>query len=361
MVSCEGLGNGGVQSVMMSIVRNLHDEFSFDALLFTSEKRYYDEEFLSYGGKIIRIPNYEGKSRIRKRLDYYIRGYSLYKNAKKLFHKNNQYQIVHCNNYFECGPILKAAAECGIPVRVAHCHNVATKGENRHIFRNVLNTFYKKMIKKNASFLLACSQAAGKYLFDDANFKIINNAIDLTKFDAKRFPYYKGKLQFVHVGRYCFQKNQLFLLDVFKYILKYYPNAELKLIGFGVDEIEVQNKIQRENLQNNVEMLPQDSDVPLILSNSFATIYPSTYEGLGISLIEAQAMGLRCYVSEAIQPEADLGSCVHLNLIWGPQKWADIICNDIKKNGIRRYFVDLSSYDIATVSEFYRSIYNSKN
>lgn len=57
MVSCEGLGNGGVQAIMMGIVRNLYTECHFDMLLFTSEKRYYDDEFLKYGGKIFRVPN----------------------------------------------------------------------------------------------------------------------------------------------------------------------------------------------------------------------------------------------------------------------------------------------------------------
>ena len=60
MVSCEGLGNGGVQAIMMGIVRNLYTECHFDMLLFTSEKRYYDDEFLKYGGKIFRVPKYEG-------------------------------------------------------------------------------------------------------------------------------------------------------------------------------------------------------------------------------------------------------------------------------------------------------------
>ena len=73
LVSCEGLGNGGVQAIMMGIVRNLYTEFHFDILLFTSEKRYFDDEFLSYGGKIFRVPKYEGTNPIRRRFDYYIR------------------------------------------------------------------------------------------------------------------------------------------------------------------------------------------------------------------------------------------------------------------------------------------------
>ena len=122
MVSCEGLGNGGVQAVMMNIVRNLHREYLFDALLFTSEKRYYDDQFSSYGGNIHRIPRYEGSNKYRKKADYYIRGYKLYKDVKRLLIENGPYDVVHCNDEFESALIVKAAAECGVPVRITHTY-----------------------------------------------------------------------------------------------------------------------------------------------------------------------------------------------------------------------------------------------
>ena len=95
IVSCDGLGNGGVQSVIMSIVRNLHHDFIFDILLFTSETRYYDHEFETYGGKIIRIPKYEGKSRIRRKVDYYIRGKHVYQQTKQMLIDYGPYDAIH--------------------------------------------------------------------------------------------------------------------------------------------------------------------------------------------------------------------------------------------------------------------------
>ena len=101
MVSCEGLGRGGVQAVMMDIVRNLRGEYNFDMLLFTDEVRYYDEEFLSYGGKILRVPFYEGGNRILRKLDYYIRGGRLYRGIYKAIQENGPYDVIHCNNVYE--------------------------------------------------------------------------------------------------------------------------------------------------------------------------------------------------------------------------------------------------------------------
>ena len=82
MVSCDGLGNGGVQAVIMNIVRKLYKEYTFDALLFTGEKRFFDDEFESYGGKIHRIPRYDGSNFIRSKADYYIRGRRLFEETK---------------------------------------------------------------------------------------------------------------------------------------------------------------------------------------------------------------------------------------------------------------------------------------
>ena len=121
LVSCGGLGNGGVQAIMMGIVRHLSKQYIFDALLFTSEKRFYDDEFLSYGGKIHRIPHYEGNCPILRKVDTYLRDFFIYQKCIKIF-KQEKYDIIHCNKEFESAPILKAAQHIGIPLRICHSH-----------------------------------------------------------------------------------------------------------------------------------------------------------------------------------------------------------------------------------------------
>ena len=109
MVSCYGLGRGGVQAVMMDIIRNTKKTCNYDMLLFTNEVMYYEDEFLQIGGGIFRVPFYSGKNQIRRRLDYYIRGISLYKKIKKIIEEHGPYDAIHCNNQMEAGLCLKAA------------------------------------------------------------------------------------------------------------------------------------------------------------------------------------------------------------------------------------------------------------
>lgn len=358
IVCCDGFENGGIQAVIMSIVRNLQVDFDFDAIVFSKDDQYYTQEFLKYGN-IYHFPPKKLGGSIMRNLDELTRGFRYKKELKCFLKTHGPYDVIHCHNYFESAPFVEVAAKFGIPVRVVHSHNVAMPHKRKNPFYARLVAGYKRTIEKYATARVACSKAAGRYLFDDAQVQVINNAINLDKFDPTKYEEFDGRLQFIHVGRYGFQKNQLFLLDVFKNILKVYPQATLKLIGFGMQEQDVRYKIIAENLLNSVEMLPHDTNVAQVLSQSFAMIFPSTFEGLGISLIEAQAMGVRCYVSEAIQPEADLGLCKHLQLAWGAEKWAEFICNDIAENGTHRHYVDMSSYDIIKIANQYRELYNS--
>lgn len=116
-ISCDTLGNGGVQNVIMGICRNSKN-IIFDILLFSSEESFYDKEFLSLGGKIFRIPYYEGMNNFRKRLDYYIRFLRIFRGTYKILKENGPYDAVHCHNYFESGICTLAAQLAGVKVRI---------------------------------------------------------------------------------------------------------------------------------------------------------------------------------------------------------------------------------------------------
>lgn len=357
MVSWNSLTNGGIQAVMMSIIENLYKDYAFDIVVF-EEQDYYKQRAIDAGCHIYRLKKYKSASPITKPFEDYLISISYYFQFKK-FLKKNKYDIIHCHNYFAAAPILRAAKECKVPVRIVHSHNVASPIKRKNPLYYILNYIQKKELKHFATEKVACSAAAGEYLFGNDDVTVIHNAINLEKFNPKKYkPNRNESVHFLHVGRYCYQKNQLFLLDVFNEYLKLDSNAKLALVGFDVWEQKVKDKITQLHLENQVSMLHKDSDIPLILSKSDAVIFPSTYEGLGISLIEAQAMGLKCYVSEAIQPEANLGLCQVLQLSWGAKKWAEYIYNDIQKNGYEKHFVDMSNYDIKNVKEQYNQLYS---
>lgn len=358
MVSWNSLTNGGIQAVMMSIIENLYRDYSFDIVIF-EEKDYYKQRALDAGCNIYCFKKYQSKSPFTKPFEDYIKSLSYYLQFKK-FLKQHKYDIIHCHNYFLAAPILRAAKEAGIPVRIAHSHNVASPIQRKNPLHYILNYIQKKELKHFSTHKVACSKAAGNYLFGNADTTVIPNAINLEKFNPKKYQTQKNEsVHFIHVGRYCYQKNQLFLLDVFNEYLKLDKKAKLTMIGFDEWEQKVKNKISQLELENSVTMLHKDSDIPMIMSKSDAMIFPSTYEGLGISLIEAQAMGLKCYVSEAIQPEANLGLCKVLQLSDGAKKWAEIIYKDINQNGYEKHYIDMSSYDITNIIDCYKKLYSS--
>lgn len=358
MVSCEGLGNGGVQAVMMNIVRNLHREYLFDALLFTSEKRYYDDEFSSYGGNIHRIPRYEGSNKYRKKADYYIRGYKLYKDVKRLLIENGPYDVVHCNDEFESALIVKAAAECGVPVRITHTHIISQKS---NAVATLLENHRKRMIEKYSNVKVGCSLDACYSFYSYPNDSIvINNTYDDCRFSRIKYLESDSKrLALIQVGSFSPIKNQLFSLDVVNRIKQDYPNVLLRLIGFDMDGYEdlVKRRIKELKLDENVVLYPSNADTPLLLSDSFAFIFPSLHEGFGIVLIEAQAMGVRCFASTGVPQLANCGGVTYLELKDGAEVWANAIMEAYSNNKSTKEIYDVSDFAASTVMEKYRHIY----
>lgn len=351
------LGLGGIQSVIMSIVRGLKNECKFDVIVFSHNRTEYESEFLSQG-KIFTIQRYEGASVFRRRLDFYIHGLPWYLKLKKIIKENGPYDVIHCNNDFNSGFTLKAAKKCGIPIRIIHSHGYQLK-LRRHYVRRLYETIYKKMIRYYATNFVACSEFAADYLYGkEVKAQIIPNMINLNM-----FPFYSSPAinpwSFVHVGRYGETKNQLFLIDVFNLIHEKKISAKLTLVGYSdpAYKLRVDEKIVELGLQDNVCQLPGDSDIPYILAQNNVFLFPSCTEGLGISLIEAQAIGLKCFASTGVPPESNLGLVDFLPLELGAQKWAAAICKYVAEYQSIRTKVDLSLYDDQNIADVYRKLY----
>lgn len=361
MVFSGGLGNGGVQTVIMNIVRNMHKEYLFDILLLTSEKRYYDDEFLTYGGEIYRIPRYEGHSKIRKRLDYYIRGRNLYRRVKELIGEKGPFDIIHCNAEFESAPIIKAASECGIPVRITHTHIISQKN---NFIAAYLENYRKKIINKYTTKSIGCSaEACNSFFLDTTKSIVINNTYDATRFNPKLYTRQnEEELRILHVGRFCETKNQLFSLDILYQLQKQIKNVKLSFVGFDTGGYEklIKDKIKLLNLEDHVYFYPGDADIPQLLSKSTAFIFPSLHEGFGIALIEAQAMGVKCFASNGVPFSANCGGVTYISLDEGPEVWADKIIEFYTKHGNCKNEYDVSNYAATNVMNTYRKLYEGK-
>lgn len=357
MVSCEGFGNGGVQAVIMTIVRALHHEYTFDALLFTEEERFYDKEFLSYGGKIFRIPNYIGNNKLRQKLDFFIRGIIIYKKLRTILKTNNDYAAIHCHNQADAAACLLAAKKAKIPVRISHAHIISTASRRR--LKRFFNSFSTKAVAKHATHYIGCSEDACRTFFSsDCKWKCVNNPYDETRFDPSKFSICKPeKLSLIQIGSYSDNKNQLFSVEVLKEILAQGVDAQLNFIGFG-DFLEViQRKVKELGVESHVVFHPGGANAPAILADSSYLLFPSKKEGFGIVLIEAQAMGVKCYSSDTVPQTTDCGGVCYLPLDLGPRAWAEEIVKDFNSNTSSRTPYDCSKFSTKATTDVYKEIY----
>lgn len=360
-VAFNDLGHGGIQAVMLSIAQNLSDEYDFDVVSFSSKPSYWDKEFRKYG-HIFYVPHYEGSNPLHRKLDYYIRYFKVKRDIYRILIENGPYDIIHAHTFFECAPVLAAAQKAGVPVRIAHSHNTAQKityYSPKKLIDIMYQRVYRKIIRKNATLMVGCSQQAADYLFGIDCGRAVYNAIDLKRFNPAMYPKCEHReLRLIHVGNFIPQKNQLFLVDVFDHIKRKHPDVTLTMIGrFGAYKEQVLQKIEQLHLSESVHLLPHDSDIPKELSQSDIFVFPSTFEGFGNVLIEAQAMGLRCFVSTEVTHEADCGLLTFIPLSRGAEGWANEINQVITKNGKEKRGADVSRFSPEQTTKVIRDMY----
>lgn len=356
-ISCGGLGHGGVSSVIFAITEPNKDKFDFDCVVFRKECEQ-EVRFLQYG-RLHRIDAYsvDGK---RDLIEIIKRPFTMFWGIYKLC-KKEKYDVVHAHNNDEEALCLLAARLAGVPLRIAHAHN--TKSPRKAgIIKKCLQKINQKMIRFVANKYVGCSREACSDYFGDVDAQVIYNAIDLETYNIENKCVHE-EIQFIHVGRYTYQKNQEFIIKVFKCIHNVFPETKLWLIGFGEDENKLSIMISENDLLDCCELIPGNSvNIPDYYAKADYMIFPSRFEGFGIVLLEAQAMGVECFVSEAVQKEVDLNLLHYLSLKDEPQIWADYIIGQIKnRKGQRKQLsvIRLQEYSMQTISQKYEELYNT--
>ena len=367
-VSCEGLGTGGVQSIIMGIVKNI-TSIRFDIILFTNEKRFYEDEFISCGGTIFRIPNYRKQFFIRKLINYGARIFRIFLCTYRIIKQNGPYEIIHCHNGYESGICLLAAYCAGVKIRISHSHR--TDYDNRvqgilHIFQNGYISLLQILMLRFSNIKIACSQKAAHSLYGPSclirkDLLIMPNGVDLKKFSIGKCKKNRSKefINIIHVGQYCANKNQLFIIELIPFLKEYFDEFEVKLIGFN-DEYK-QILIERCTslaIDDYVEFFNENSDIAELLRQGDIFIFPSIKEGFGIALLEAQAIGLLCIVSDTVDPEVDLGLCKFLSLEEPKKKWAETIAKMIgNKEQYHLDHIKLESFSMLNYAKQFEDIY----
>lgn len=311
---------GGTQALLMNLYRQIdRSKVQFDFLVEYEEHQFYDDEIISLGGKIYRTSVREDKN-IFKFISF----------LNHFFVDHPEYRIVHTHTYSVGYFVLKAAEQSGIPVRIAHSHSNKMSGKGV-----VIKIVMKKLYSLHANELFACSKEAGRFLYGDKPFRVIRNAIQIDKFEydpmmrlemRKKLGYDDSDIVVGSVGRLHEQKNQVFLLEVFREILDRHKNAKLLLVGDGPNRDLIMHKADALGITSSMKLLSNRNDVNEIYQAMDVFVLPSLYEGLGIAAIEAQVSGLPTFCSDGVAAEAkicELFSQMPLSI--GPILWADEI------------------------------------
>ena len=340
---------GGIQSLVMEIVKNIDKEkVQIDFLLLDDGKKYeLEDELENLGCKVYKLKGIW----LRTPLDF-----MKYTKALDNFFKNHRdYDVVHMHSSSKNYMVLKKAKKYGIPVRIAHSHNIDFQTKNP--IKKLIGNIFKVNLKKYATDYFACSKIAGKWLFGEKiinsdKFKVIHNAIDYDKFkfDGNKRKEIREELNIKddeivvgHVGRFSNQKNHEFLIDIFDELYKKNDKFKLLLIGIGETEELIKEKVKKLNIESRVIFLGVKEDVSKYYNAMDLFLCPSKFEGLGITLIEAQANGLICFTSKDVVPEeAKLSdNLYYIKLSDGFKKWAEKIENcNLSRISSKKEFVE---------------------
>lgn len=291
---------GGVESFVMNYFRNMDQKnFQFDFLVYDTEPAY-SEEIIGLGGEIHIVP---GARRhpigCKKAIDKVMR--------------EKRYDIAWGNYCFMSNLVFfDCAKRAGISRRIIHAHNSKNMSNKLHGILHLLN---RHRIRNYATDFWACSEYAGEYFYPSIirtadNYCVIPNAIDATKYqynlsmrERKRKELrIEDRLVMGNIGRLHPQKNQKFLIDIFSELKKIKPEALLIIVGEGNLYKSLRKKVIAFGLEKEVLFLGSRKDINELLQVMDIFVFPSLYEGLPITLFEAQASGVYIFASSDVIP-----------------------------------------------------------
>ncbi len=353
----------GIENYLMNMLREFnHDELQVDFLYSTEEIGPFDEEILSYGGRIFRVPR-TGTS-ISK-----IRRHS--KAVRQVLKEHPEITTVHIHANTAIGCIdARVAKKMKVPQIIVHSHNNSCNGLRSKILHVVSKAYIRGCSTKN----FCCSDAAGKWMFGrNGKYSVAPNAIYLSKYkfneecrnELRAANGWSDCKVIGHIGRMTVQKNHKLILDTFNDIYKEHPEARLLLIGDGELKDTVGAQIVEYGLQSAVTIVSQTDKIHEYLMAMDMFLFPSVWEGLGIVLVEAQAAGLPCLVSEAICEEVRVTDLVKVCLlsddskIWAQRAWELLSKENDRGSGKYTEQLTEARYEVSTAAAQLADVYMS--
>lgn len=355
-----GMNTGGAETFLMKVYRQLDkSKYQMDFCVNVFEECFYDKEIKSMGGRIFHIPS--------KSDDHY----KFVKSLKSIVSDNKYERVIRITSngmgFFD----LKIAKDAGAKVCIARSSN---SSDGRGLKLKLAHFIGRMLYKKYVDVKLAPSDLAAIYTFGKKDYKngkvtILHNAVDLDIYNysvqnrmciRKEFGISESQTVIGHVGRFNKQKNHPFLINVFYEYLKKDPNAVLMLIGDGPDRADIVSLIKARNIEAKVIFTGVRKDVSSMLSAMDVFVFPSFYEGMPNTVIEAQATGLPCIISDTITNEANItGLVTYLSIEKPAKEWVKGIlkCKEIERCNTRDMFIK-QKYDIESLTdEFIKRVF----
>ncbi|MEG7334965.1 glycosyltransferase family 1 protein [Bacillus sp. 0102A] len=323
-----GMNRGGAETMVMNLYRKMdRSKVQFDFLTYRNDPCAFDEEILSLGGRLFYVPSIGQSNPL-----------TFVRNVRHTITENGPFSAVHAHTDFQTGFIALAARLAGVPVRVCHSHNTSWKTGFNWKDRLQLMVF-RRLILANATALCACGEDAGRFLFGPSNMErvhLLPNGIDLDLFApnvqwADEEKTARGiaadRLIIGHVARFHEVKNHVFLLKLAAHLKEHGVRFQLVLAGDGPLREKMEEEARRQNLLSDVLFLGTEDNIHELMRTFDVFVMPSLYEGLPVVLVEAQASGLPCIISDTITEKVDvgLGLVTRLNLSEPIGIWAETI------------------------------------
>ena len=355
------MDRGGAETLIMNLYRSLdRNRFQFDFVLHCNYKSAYEDEILSLGGRIYRLPSYK-----------FFNEHSFRKAFAGFFKCHPEYRIIHGHNINSTPIYLDVANSFGLET-ISHCH-CSSNGSGPGAW---IRDFKRRNLSKIAKYRFACSNEAGIWAYGkNTPFKVIKNGIITQRFiwdEIKRaetrasFGIGKDTVVLGNVGRLQKEKNQACAIRVFQKYHAKNPDSKLVIVGTGPLEKELKSLSRSFGLDDSVIFTGVRSDVGELLCAMDVFLFPSIFEGLPLTLVEAQCTGLPCVVSDIITDEVDVAGLTRkVPLSSSAEEWIQAIEAGIAipREG-KAETIKASGFDIAqTAAEmelFYEGLTNGK-
>lgn len=354
---------GGAEGFLMKVYRQLDkSRYQMDFCINVKDKCFYEDEILAMGGRIYRIPSKSENLKEFKR------------QLTEIIKREGYDNVLRVTSSAMGFMDLKIAKKAGARVCCARSSNAS---DGNGLKAKVCHRLGRLLYNKYVDVKVAPSDLAAKYTFgakayENGKVTIIHNGVDLDVFKycpeernciRNELSVPKDVKLVGHVGRFNEQKNHMFLLEIFQKMHSAAPNTVLLLVGKGELDGKIREKATELGISDSVIFAGVRSDVPHLLSAMDVFVFPSFYEGMPNTVIEAQATGLPCIIADTITKEADITGLVRYLPLGDADTWAKEALSAVsaERADTKSHFVT-NKYDIGSVAdEFAKYMYKDSD